>query len=689
MTRGPQDRRQTDDVDPRLRASFPWWAVAMVLALMVLNLAVFAPVRHYDFVQLDDPVQVSENQHVAGGLTWGAIGWAFTSAHAGYWMPLVWLSHMTDVQIYGMKAGPHHVTNLLLHVANTLLLFGLLWRLTGSVGRSGFVAALFAVHPLHVESVAWITERKDVLSTLFWMMAIWAYVWWVHKRGAARYVLVVLTFALGLMAKPMIVTLPLVLLLVDVWPLGRLSGVGLRPSTLGLGRPSSSDRPKPEAHPPKPRRERRHTRQGTRTKAQELRTRTGDQGPFDSRTSAALARGRPAGRDNLLALMVEKLPLFALALAGSIVAVLTQRAAGAVSDLQAAPFTLRVENALVSYVAYLGKMLWPAGLVPYYGFPQSIPAWQLAGAVLLLAAITLAVVRLAARCPYLLVGWFWYLVTLLPVIGLVQVGVQGMADRFTYVPLIGIFIMMAWGVPDLLARVRMPRREMMAAVAAVIVVVACAVSARAQVGYWRDSVSMWTRTTEVTMHTDAYHAHLALGSTLRLQGRLDEALSHFAEAARLQPRSAEAQYELGATYATQGRYEDAMSRLSQALRLKPDLAAAHLDLATVFARQQRLDEAIAHYRAALSIAPDAPDAHNNLGAALAQQGKLQEALPHFAEAVRLKPDFESARMNLGVALANTGRPQEALQQFQEAVRLDPRNDAARRAVEQLSTSGRR
>jgi Tfp pilus assembly protein PilF len=581
------------------RGRVSWWmVVAILVALVALNLAVFAPVRHYDFIQLDDPAQVSENTNVAGGLTWAGVGWAFTSARAGYWMPLVWLSHMLDVQLYGMNAGPHHVTNLVLHIACTLLLFGLLLRMTGAAGRSAFVAALFAVHPLHVESVAWITERKDVLSTVFWMLTLWAYVAYARRPGWWRYGLVCVSFALGLMAKPMLVTLPAVMLLVDVWPLGR----------------------------------------------------------FGRREAGSLIR--------------EKIPLLALAV-------------GAVGNLQVFPLGLRVQNALVSYVAYLGKMVWPTRLTAFYPYPSSLPAWSVAGSALLLIVVSVAAWRAARSVPYLAVGWFWYLGTLVPVIGVVQVGIQSMADRFTYVPLVGIFIAIAWGVPDALARWRVPGRRMAVPALAAAVIVACAVGAHAQVAYWQDSVAMWTRTTEIAMNTDAYHAHIALGQTLRAKGRMDEAIGHFTKAVRLQPGSSAAQYELGATLASQGREDEAIARLLDAVRLRPDFAEAHIDLGALFSRRQKTDEAIAHYQEGLRIRPDLAEAHNNLGALLAQQGRMAEALPHFAAAVRLKPDFEYARVNLGLALASAGRSAEALHEFEEALRINPANDMARRAADGL------
>jgi Flp pilus assembly protein TadD len=663
--------------------------MALLIAAIVI---IYAPVRHYDFVQVDDPKYVSENPNVAQGLTLPGIVWAFTARHGGYWIPLTWLSYMADVQISGMNAGALHVTNVLLHIANSLLLLGLLWSMTGAFGRSAFVAALFAVHPLHVESVAWITERKDVLSTLCWLLAIWAYIAYVRRPGLGRYLLVLVWFALGLMAKPMLVTLPFALLLLDVWPLRRVD--------LGAGTAGRSE-------------------------------------------NTLMGRGTV-----WVHLVREKLPMIALAAVFSAVTFTAQGEAVAGLDLY--PFAMRVENALISYVAYLGKMIWPAHLVVLYSFPKTIPAWAAAGAFLVLAAISAVAVLAARQRPYLAVGWLWYLGTLVPVIGLVQAGVQSMADRFTYVPLIGIFIIVAWGAWDLLERV--PYRRIVLPAVAGLVVLICAVMARGQVRYWKDNVTLWTHVTEFTLDVDTYHAHISLGTVLRDQGRFDEASAHFSEAmhlepdsaeprhemglllarqgkfddaiaslfeavrlkpdfpeaqrdlglmlsrqrrageaidhlsiaVRLKPDSAELNYELGLALADQGKVDEAIAHFSEAVRLKPDLAEAQNSLGSILARQGKADEAIAHMSEAVRLKPDLAEAQNNLGALLESQSKFSEALPHLSAAVRLRPGYELAHVNLGLALAKAGRTEEAIHELKEALRINPANDAARRAVEEMS-----
>jgi Flp pilus assembly protein TadD len=569
-----------------------------------VNLIVYASVRHHDFVNFDDDDYVTANPVVLRGLTWHGVAWAFTTEHAVNWHPLTWLSHMLDVQLYGLDAGAHHLTNLLFHIGNTLLLFGLLHRMTGALGRSAFVAGLFAVHPLHVESVAWVAERKDVLSTLFWMLTLWAYIEYVKRpdlrqSSRRRYAAVLLFFALGLMAKQMLVTLPLVLLLLDFWPLGR---VGIGPNPAGGWAPA---------------------RDGWAT----------------------------AGR-----LVWEKLPLLALAAASSIATFVIHQRGGAVIILSAIPLQLRIENALVSYVVYIGKMLWPAGLAVLYPYPQSLSAWSVAVAFVTLTGISVAVIWAAPRRPYLPVGWFWYLGTLVPVIGLIQVGDQAIADRYTYIPLIGLFIIVAWGVPDLLVRwplrrVVLPKIALPAA--ACLVILACAITARGQLEYWEDSTTLWTHTLAVTTRNNI--AHNNLGATLADQGKTDEAIAHYSEALRIKSDYADAHNNLGVALADQGKLDEAIAHYSEALRIKPGYSDAHSNLGIALADQGNLDEAIAQFTEALRINPDSAKAHNNLGVALASQGKLDEAIAQFTEALQVKPDYADARNNLELALARRGK----------------------------------
>jgi hypothetical protein len=491
--------------------------IIIALALAALTLAVYAPVRHFDFVQVDDPLYVIENPNVRGGLTMDGIVWAFTTGRAANWHPVTWLSHMLDVQAFGVDPGWHHLTSLLLHVANALLLFGLLFSLTG---------ALFAVHPLHVESVAWVAERKDVLSTFFWLLTTWAYVGFVRGRKTVLYGLMLVLYALGLMAKPMLVTLPFVLLLLDVWPLERLRLAG--PATAKAA---------PGGHRPKARR------------------------------AAAQSEAMTGFTAAAWPLVREKIPLFVMAAASGIVTVMVQASGGAVTGLGVDPLGLRIQNALVSTVLYLRDTFWPAGLTMLYPYPTSLPAWQVTGALAVVVGVSWLVWRQRQTRPWLLVGWLWYLGTLVPVSGIVRVGLQARADRYTYVPLIGFFIIMAWGVAALAER--RPRLRPAVAAAALVAVLGCAWVARAQAYFWEDNVALWTRATMQTMNVGEYAAHMSLGTALGNQGRLDEAAEHFAAAVRLRPRSDAARLNLAIAFGKLGRTNDAARELDEALRLNP------------------------------------------------------------------------------------------------------------------------
>jgi len=531
------------------------------LFLIVATTCVFLPVRNCEFVFDDDPY-VTQNQYVQAGVTWESVRWAFTDTHIGFWHPLTWLSLMCDYELYGLNPGGYHWTNLLLHIENMLLLFLVLTRMTGALWRSAFVAALFALHPLHVESVAWVAARKDVLSTLFWMLSMLAYFHYVKDPRIVRYLLIILFFVLGLMTKPMLVTLPFVLLLLDYWPLGRFSFRQL---------PRDTD----------------------------LRVRKTMNSPP---TISAIPR-----------LILEKVPLFTLTVICSVSAICAEKHAGALGNLELLPFKIRIANALVSYTSYIRKMIWPSDLACFYPHPwHSLPLWQTAGAGFLLLCISVLVIRATRRFPYLAIGWLWYLGTLVPVIGLVQVGSHAMADRYTYVPLIGLFIIIAWGLADLAATWRY--RRVVLAMSAVILVLAFAVCASFQVRHWQNSVTLFEHTLDVTAGN--YLAHYNLGASLAERGRLDEAIGHYAKA----------------------------------LRIKPDLHEAHNNWGVGLWRQGRIKEAISHYAEALRIKPNDAMAHNNLGIALARQGKPAEAVAHFRQALRINPDYMLARKNLEVVL---------------------------------------
>jgi tetratricopeptide (TPR) repeat protein len=524
---------------------------------------------------------------------------------------VTWLSHMLDCQLFGLSPGGHHLTNVALHLANSLLLFLWLLYLTDSLGCSFMVAALFALHPMHVESVAWVSERKDVLSTFFWLLTMWAYVWYVRRPGLGRYLSILVCFILGLMAKPMLVTLPFVLLLLDYWPLARLSLPGRGP---------------------------------------------------------AAAAAAPGPGVSLKRLVWEKAPLFALAGLFCLVTIYAQKTVGAFWSLKTLPFTTRLANALMAYVSYIGKMFWPAHLAVAYPYPaHNPPLTPVLAAALLLASLTFLALRQARRHPYLLVGWLWYLGTLVPVIGLVQVGRQAMADRYTYVPYIGLFIAVVWGIAELASRWRASRFLLPVGTSAVLT--ALAVCAWVQVGYWRNSISLYEHTLKVTGNNALVHVNL--GVALAEQGKLNQAIDQYNAALRLKPDFVEAHFNLGAALAAQGKLDQAIAQYTAALRLKPTLAEAHIALGGALAAQDKLDQAAAQYTAALRLKPDLAVTHNNLGIILADQGKLAEAIAQFQKAIQIKPDFSQAYLNLGLAYMNRGEAAKANRIYRKALKIIP------------------
>ncbi len=519
-------------------------AILICVCLAVLVAAVYWPVWRAGFLTYDDDLYLTANPHVRGGLTVPGVVWAFTTLYC-YWHPLTWLSHMLDCECFGMNAGGHHATSVLLHVANTVLLFLVLRRMTGAAWRSAFAAALFGLHPLHVQSVAWLAERKDVLCGLFWMLAMWGYVRYVEQPSRGRYAAAIGWYAMGLMAKPMVVPLPFVLLLLDYWPLGRTRW---RPSVVG--------------------------------------------------NDAPLRFGE---------LVREKIPFFALAALSCGVTIWAQHSGGAISSLERLPLGPRMANAVVSYVRYMEKAVWPSRLAFYYPYRVWSPgAVIVSGAILV--AVSAVVIRRARREPHLAVGWFWFLGAMVPMIGLVQVGSQSMADRYTYLPLIGLFIMLCWSVP---ARA-MERRDLKAitGVAAAAVLAVCAALSRVQVQYWRNSETLFRRALAVTR--DNWVAHDGLGVVLEQSGRNSEAIGH----------------------------------LEQTLRIRPDFAEAHCNLGIALGQAGRMPEAIEHLEQALRIKPDFPDAQYNLGFALEKLGRTAEAIEHYQQALKLRPDFAPARSAL-------------------------------------------
>jgi tetratricopeptide (TPR) repeat protein len=533
--------------------------------LAVATAALFAPVLGHQFVDYDDSTYVLSNRQVTAGLTSRTVAWAWTTGHEANWHPLTWMSHQLDATLFGLSPRGHHATSVLLHAANVALLFLFLERATGRAGRAAAVAALFAAHPLHVQSVAWVAERKDVLSTAFWFAASWAYVRHAEAPSAVRWSVVTLLYGAGLLSKPMLVTFPFTLLLLDVWP---------------------------------------------------------------------LARWRPGCR---AALVLEKVPWIAMAVASSIVTFLVQRAGRAVGSIEQYPLAARLGNAVLSYGAYLRRTLLPTDLAVFYPHPGAHLPWgSVAAAAAVVAALCAAAVGLRRRAPWFFVGWFWFLGTLVPTLGLVQVGEQALADRYTYVPLVGVFVAAVWGVAEAMGTAAHPARRRGAPGIAVPPVAACAAATLGrELPAWRDGEALWNRALAVTRGNDT------------------------------------AMLNLSALYIDRGRLPEAEALLREAVRLRPDVAMNHGNLGLVLTRLGRGEEAAEHLRRALAINPAYPEAHSNLGFWLAARGRNEEAVTHFREAIRLKPDYVEPWYNWGTVLAGLGQWEEASAKLERALALKP------------------
>jgi len=581
------------------------------LFFVIAILSVYWQVRNYSFVNYDDRQYVTQNHYVQAGLTLESIKWSFTAIHASNWHPLTWLSHMLDCQIYEMNPGHHHMTNVLLHILNTLLLFLVFKRMTGKLWQSGFVAALFALHPLHVESVAWVAERKDLLSTFFWMLTLWSYVRYVERSDFNRYLPVLFFFILGLMAKPMLVTLPFVLLLLDYWPLRRFE----------LGSRDENN-------------------------SQQRRFNFG--------------------------LICEKMPLFFLSAVSSVVTYIVQESSGAVNSLAVIPFHIRIANATVSYASYIGKMIWPHNLAVFYPYPESIVSWKITGAVLLLGVISVIVCQMVRTKPYFAVGWLWYIGSLVPVIGIVQAGVQKMADRYTYVPLIGLFIIIAWGVPDILVRWR--HKKIILAISTTFVLSAFMICTWFQVKNWQNSITLFEHALDVTV--DNSIAHINLGEALAGQGKIDAAVRHYYEALRIKPNLAAPHLNLGVALKEGGKLSEAINHFSKVLGLKSDCAEVHYELGDTLDRKGDFASAIEHYLEAVRIKPDYAKVYNNLGVIQARQNKDKEAIAHFYKAIQIDSAYAGAYYNLGKIFTNQGKIEDAIFNYRKTLHFSPENTQA-------------
>jgi protein O-mannosyl-transferase len=584
--------------------------------LAVITLVVFEPVVRCGFVNYDDPSYVTANPQVQGGLTWDAVAWAFRTGDAGNWHPLTWISLMLDAQFFGGSAGGFHAVSLLFHVANTVLLFVVLRQFTGALWRSAFVAALFALHPLHVESVAWVSERKDLLSTFFALLTLWSYARFVQEKSRRHFWLALFFFALGLMSKPMLVTLPFVLLLLDFWPLQRFSLVTFPPATF----------------------------------------------PPATRFSAA----------GWFPFWSEKIPFFLLSLVSCVVTYIVQAKGGTIQSLAHFSMGERLENAVVAYARYLRKMFWPENLAVYYPHPAHWPPLQVAGAAILVAGLSLGVLWSGRRFPFAVTGWFWFFGMLVPVSGLVQAGDQAMADRYTYFPLVGVFILLAWGADELFTRWRLPKPVI--GITAGMLLIICAARTADQLRYWQDGETLFRHALAVTPPN--YLAENNLGDALLQKGQVTEAMAHFQTALTIEPDCLPAERNLASALIKVGRPDQAMAHYQRALEIQPADAEAHNNLANLLKQQGQLDAAVIHYQKALETQPDDAKIHHNLAGALLGQGLADEAIVQYQKALDLNPNLVDTRHDLGVVLAQKGRVGEAVVQFQKVLEIQPDNAEA-------------
>jgi tetratricopeptide (TPR) repeat protein len=595
------------------------WLVAGLL--MLATIAVYWPATRCNFINFDDDLYVTANVHVQNGLTLEGVKWAFTNPVASNWHPFTMLSHMLDCEVFGLNPRGHHLTSVLLHALNVALVFALLRQMTGAMWRSGFVAALFAVHPLHVESVAWVAERKDVLSGFWGLLSLLFYVRSAQNRTAAEtgetggtkvpvprarhlsrdYVLALFFLALGLMSKAMLVTLPFVMLLLDYWPLDRL-----RP-------------------------------------------------------------GRARG------LLVEKIPFLALAGLGSIVTLAVQHQAGATAGVESLPLGARAGNALVSYCRYLEKLFYPENLTVFYPHPGYWPWAKVLLAGVFLCGVSALVYAQRRRYPFLLMGWLWFIGMLLPVIGLVQVGDQSMADRYAYLPSLGVFITAVWGAYELTRRWHGIVIALSVACSAAIFV--AIMLTQQQLGYWRDSQTLFQHALDITVNN--HIAHNNLGAVLENEGQLDEAIGHYREAIRIRSNDTAAHYNLGNALFKQGRFDEAIGEYQEALRLDPDDVRAHINLGNCFYKKGQFEGAISQYQEAIRLEPDNAAVGYNLAKALDKQGQTDGAIQQYEQVLRLNPGYAEAHNNLGFLLQAKGRIDEAITEYQEAIRLKPDYMAAR------------
>jgi Flp pilus assembly protein TadD len=598
------------------------WTLVLGILLAVATVALYYPVHSHPFVNYDDEGYISKNTHIQSGLQWETVSWAFTTYHESNWHPLTWLSHALDCQLFKLDPAGHHDTNLLLHVVNVLLLFLVLQRATGSVGPSWMVAALFALHPLNVESVAWIAERKNLLSMLFFLLGLAAYRWYARKPQVGRYAAVAILFALGLMAKPQIITFPFVLLLWDYWPLCRvMSGPEVGAGTA----------------------------------------------PFPRRSWLWLVR--------------EKLPLLALAAASAVITMRAQKAGGSVVPLLQHPLSARLGNAVVSYARYIGQVLWPSQLAPFYPYPtESLAALQVSGAAFLLLMVSVLVVRFR-RCRYLTVGWLWFLGTMVPMIGLVQVGGQAMADRYAYLPSVGLFLMLCWAVADWARQLRLPRALL--PVISGVVLLALGLVARRQLNYWSDNVTLWSHAIDVTRGN--YIAQDNLGAALLERGDLEAAMAHFQAAAAIAPYDPTSLLKIAMYEQQRKNFPEALDGYNRLLSVTQNAAlraTVLTNMGYVYRNLGDMERAATSWQQAVDLDSGSARAWSGLGVVAQRSGDLSAAIRNYSQGVQLQPS-DVGYLLLAQALEKAGRREEAQAARQQATRLSKNLQEAERFSEDM------
>ncbi|MDP2984687.1 MAG: tetratricopeptide repeat protein [Candidatus Latescibacter sp.] len=596
--------------------NFDIQTIGLIFVLILGTLVVYGQVHNYYFINIDDDTYVYENVNVKSGLNPQSIINSFTSTHGScLWIPVTWLSLIVDYELFGLNPGGYHLTNVLFHIINTLLLFAFFRKTTGNTWRSAFVAALFALHPLHVESVAWITERKDVLSIFFMMMALYMYSKYVERPSLRKYVPVIVLFSLGIMAKPMIITFPVLLLLLDFWPFGRFNGGG--------------------------------------------------------KVTLKNSKFMKVAKVTINRIFIEKIPFFMISAIVFIVTLVVAKGGNALISLDSLSLPQRLQEAVLSYALYIGKMIVPRHLAFFYPYrSEAVPLWEVSCAGLLLMGITVLVIRLSRRFPWYPFGWFWYLVSLLPVIGIFQAGEQSMADRFTYMPLIGLFVMGVWGVSDSIHN--WGQKKLILSMLMMVIIFIYGTITWVQVKHWKDTYSLLSHALTVTSKN--YLAHQYIGYYYARHGKIEDAFTHFNEALKIDPSFARIHNDLGALLTRIGKYDEALAHFREALRLDPNYAEVHDNIGILYAGQGKTNEALMHYNEALKLKPNNDKVLNHIGILWYNFGNNDKALGYYNEALRLNPNYAEAHDNIGILYDSQGKTNEALMHYNKALKLDPNND---------------